>query len=62
MKMKRKMTRMETKNTFSNHIQELRKRIGISFIAIIIAGISTFIFHKEILEFLINPPSGITYK
>ncbi len=55
------MTKNETKNTFSNHIQELRKRIGISFIAMIIAGIGTFIFHKEILEFLINPPNGITY-
>jgi sec-independent protein translocase protein TatC len=59
--MKKKMTKNETKNTFSNHIQELRKRIGISFIAMIIAGIGTFIFHKEILEFLINPPNGITY-
>jgi sec-independent protein translocase protein TatC len=59
--MKKKMTKNETKNTFSNHIQELRKRIGISFIAMIIAGIATFVFHKEILEFLINPPNGITY-
>ena len=56
-----KMNPAESKSTFSNHVQELRKRVGISMLVIILASIITFIFHKNILEFLINPPNGLTY-
>ena len=55
------MNKVDTKNTFSNHVLELRKRLIISVITILISGIVTFIFHKDILEFLINPPNGLTY-
>ena len=55
------MNKTDTKNTFSNHVLELRKRLIISVITILISGIITFIFHKDILEFLINPPNGLTY-
>ena len=55
------MNPTESKSTFSNHVQELRKRVGISMLVIILASIITFIFHKNILEFLINPPNGLTY-
>ena len=55
------MNKTNTKNTFSNHVLELRKRLIISIITILISGIITFIFHKDILEFLINPPNGLTY-
>ena len=55
------MNKAETKSTFSNHVLELRKRLIISVITILISGIVTFIFHKDILEFLINPPNGLTY-
>ena len=33
----------------------------ISIITILISGIITFIFHKDILEFLLNPTNGLTY-
>ena len=49
------MNKINTKNTFSNHVLELRKRLLISVITILISGIITFIFHKDILEFLLNP-------
>tara|TARA_Y100001970_G_scaffold76283_1_gene96814 strand:- start:8683 stop:9411 length:729 start_codon:yes stop_codon:yes gene_type:complete len=52
---------IESKNSFSNHVQELRKRLVISFFTIVVVSIVTFIFHKDILEFLINPPNGVTY-
>lgn len=52
---------IESKNSFSNHVQELRKRLAISFFTIVIISIVTFVFHKNILEFLINPPNGVTY-
>ena len=55
------MNKNNTKSTFSNHVLELRKRLIISVITILISGIITFIFHKDILEFLINPPNGLTY-
>ena len=55
------MNKANTKNTFSNHVLELRKRLIISIITILISGIITFIFHKDILEFLLNPPNGLTY-
>mgnify|MGYP006163430597 FL=1 len=55
------MNRTNVKNTFSNHVLELRKRLIISVITILISGIITFIFHKDILEFLLNPPNGLTY-
>ena len=55
------MNKTNTKNTFSNHVSELRKRLIISVITILISGIITFIFHKDILEFLLNPPNGLTY-
>jgi len=55
------MNKANKKNTFSNHVSELRKRLIISVISILISGIITFIFHKDILEFLLNPPNGLTY-
>jgi len=55
------MKKANKKNTFSNHVSELRKRLIISVISILISGIITFIFHKDILEFLLNPPNGLTY-
>jgi len=55
------MNKANKKNTFSNHVSELRKRLIISVITILISGIITFIFHKDILEFLLNPPNGLTY-
>ena len=55
------MKKANKKNTFSNHVSELRKRLIISVITILISGIITFIFHKDILEFLLNPPNGLTY-
>ena len=55
------MNKANKKNTFSNHVSELRKRLIISVIPILISGIITFIFHKDILEFLLNPPNGLTY-
>ena len=55
------MNKANTKNTFSNHVLELRKRLIISIITILISGIITFIFHKDILEFLLNPPNALTY-
>ena len=55
------MNKANTKNTFSNHVLELRKRLIISIITILISGIITFIFHKDILEFLLNPPNWLTY-
>ena len=55
------MNKTNTKNTFSNHVLELRKRLIISIITILISGIITFIFHKDILEFLLNPTNGLTY-
>ena len=55
------MNKANTKNTFSNHVLELRKRLIISIITILISGIITFIFHKDILEFLLNPTNGLTY-
>ena len=55
------MNKANTKNTFSNHVLELRKRLIITIITILISGIITFIFHKDILEFLLNPPNGLTY-
>jgi len=55
------MNKANTKNTFSNHVSELRKRLIISIITILISGIITFIFHKDILEFLLNPTNGLTY-
>ena len=55
------MNKTNTKNTFSNHVLELRKRLLISVITILISGIITFIFHKDILEFLLNPSNGLTY-
>ena len=48
------MNKTNTKNTFSNHVLELRKRLIISVITILISGIITFIFHKDILEFLLK--------
>ena len=55
------MNKANKKNTFSYHVSELRKRLIISVITILISGIITFIFHKDILEFLLNPPNGLTY-
>ena len=55
------MNKANKKNTFSNHVSELRKRLIISVITILFSGIITFIFHKDILEFLLNPPNGLTY-
>ena len=55
------MNKNNTKSTFSNHVLELRKRLIISVITILISGIITFIFHKDIFEFLINQPNVLTY-
>ena len=56
------MNPTESKSTFSNHVQELRKRVGISMLVIILASIITFIFHKNILEFLIPEVQTTGYR
>ena len=40
------MNPTESKSTFSNHVQELRKRVGISMLVIILASIITLYFIK----------------
>jgi sec-independent protein translocase protein TatC len=56
---------VEEKQTFIEHLEDLRKRLIISLIAVGIGFIICYIFSKEIFEFLMMPlqralPSGAT--
>ncbi len=56
---------MQAKQTFIEHLEELRKRLVVSLIAVGIGFIVCYIFSKEIFEFLMLPlqralPSGAT--
>ena len=56
---------MEEKQTFIEHLEDLRKRLIVSLIAVGIGFIICYIFSKEIFEFLMMPlqralPSGAT--
>lgn len=45
----------EQKQTIIEHLEELRKSLVISVIAIVIAAIGSFYFSEEILSIIISP-------
>ncbi|MFC2032715.1 twin-arginine translocase subunit TatC [Chloroflexota bacterium] len=49
----------DKKSTLLEHLQELRKRVIKSVIAVLITTILSFVFAKQIFEFLIAPTGGI---
>jgi len=50
---------MEEKQTIIEHLEELRKAIIISLIAIVAAAVVCFIYNEEILSFVISPLTSL---
>ena len=45
---------------FRSHLDELRKRLMISALAVIVTTIAAFVFHRWIIEFLLRPADALT--
>lgn len=45
---------------FRSHLDELRKRLMISALAVVVTTVAAFVFHRWIIDFLLRPADAIT--
>lgn len=50
----------DTKLPIKDHLLELRKRVTRSVLAVVVATIVAFIFHHQLLEFMMSPAKGFS--
>jgi len=51
---------MDRSMSFRGHLDELRKRLTISVLAVVVTTIISFVFYRRIIDFLLRPADAIT--